>query len=184
VLEYFRMYERLHSVTNDLSPATPTLGVYEPYTRFGGRIDCRPSDEWLLQVGYSHRILDDEDDEGTFNHEYDHAYGSVTALGLLDPRLDLTLTANGYESSLNEQIAVGGHADFRISDTVTLAGGIDHALYKYDWFQDTEREDVWTYSLSGLWRYSERLEFRARLTVDEDRFHEFTTFRVSATVRF
>jgi hypothetical protein len=184
VLEYFQMFERLHSVTNDLSPGTPMLGVYEPYTRIGGRVDCRPDDHWLLQVGYSHRVLEDDDDEGTFNHEYDHTFGSVSALGVIDPRLDLTLTANAYASDLNDQVAAGGHADFRAGDTLTLSGGVDYALFKYDWFQDTEREDVWTYSLGGRWRYSKTLDFRARLTVDDDRFHTFTTFRLSATVRF
>jgi hypothetical protein len=183
-LEYFQLFERLRGVTNDLSPFVPLLGNYEPYSRISGRVNFRPDDEWLIQAGYSHRMLSDDDDEGTFNHEYDHFYAGVTAMGVIAPRLDASLLLSGYDSPSDDVLAHGGSLDYQVSDDVRVSGGIDYAFYKYDWYEDTEREDVWTYSLDAHWKYSKTVKFRARLSIDDDEDNTYTTFNVSVTVRF
>ena len=107
--------------------------------------------------------------------------GSVAVFALPD---DLELPGDFRLDGLRVAYHVIGHADFRATDALTLSGGIDYAFFKYDFLQDTEREDVWTYWLDARWKYSKRFEFRARASVDEDDFHTYTTFEFSVTVRF
>lgn len=184
VIEYEQLFNRLRDVTNDLSPYVPLLGSYEPFWKLGGRIDYRPNDDWMFQAGYSHRDLTSDGDEGTFNHQYDHYFANATRFGLLEDRLDLSLFVNGYDSSFNDVVAIGGQADFRLSSEVTAAGGVDYALFKYDFFTDTERENVWTYWLDLRWKESKDFEVRGRFSLDDDEYYTYVTVELSLIVRF
>lgn len=184
VADWYQLFERLHSVTNDLSPFVPMLGSYEPYIRFSLRATRRIGEEWVVQGGFSFRQLIDEGDEGVFNHEFGNYFANATRFGLLDGRLSLTASANGYSSSSNDVVALGGHADFELRKGLTLSGGIDYALYKYDFFLDDEREDVWTYAVRLRWKASDRVRVKCEISVDEDRFTTWTTVVLQAEVRF
>jgi hypothetical protein len=131
-----------------------------------------------------HRELTHEQDEGTFNHEYNQYTFTATRLELLDRRLDFTFTANGYTSTSNDVAAAGGHLDFRASEEVELSGGIDYALFKYDWFQDTERENVWTYSARVRWKMRKATELIGSVSLDDDRYEETWTVFVRVVWRF
>jgi hypothetical protein len=178
------MFERLREVTNDLNPYVPLLGNYEPFWRIGGRVEFRPDDHWLVAGGYTRRELEDGDDEGEFNHEYDRYYLTATNFGLVDPDLDLTLIVHGYESDFDDTIAVGGQADYQATPELTVGGGIDWAQFKYFYLEDTEREDVWTYWVDARWKVSPKVDVRGRASLDEDDFHTYLTFDLSVTVRF
>lgn len=182
--DLYELLGRLENVTNDLTPYTPLLGAYDPFFRIGARVTRRFGEDWVVQGGFSHRELDDERDEGRFNHEYNHYYASASRLGLLDGRLDVTLLANGYAATGNDVVAAGGHVDVRVREDVTLSGGVDYALFKYDWFQDTEREDVWTYSVRIQWDPTKDVRVVGGVTVDDDRFDTYTTVYVRVRVRF
>jgi hypothetical protein len=185
VLDTYTLFERLLNVTNDLTPFVPMLGSFEPFFRVSARITYRHGDTWIFQGGVSYRVLADEDDEGTFNHEYEHYYLAITRLGLLeDERLDLTVTANGFYGTGNDAVNVSGHLDFRLSEKITLSGGIDYALYKYDFFQNTEHEDVWTYAARLRWQVREKIRVTGEFSVDDDRFYTYYTFLLKVTVRF
>ena len=92
---------------------------------------------------------------------------------------EITFPGHGYQDAAGP---------LRASSSGTLptglSAGVDYSLYEYDWFQDSEREDVWTYSIGARWRVSECTDLRARLSYEEDRFREYTTLDVSVTVRF
>jgi hypothetical protein len=184
VLDGYFLFERLINVTNDLTPFTPMLGSFEPFYRLSGRVTRRIDDTWILQGGLSFRGLEDSN-EDTFNHEYTHFYLAITRLGLLEEgRLDVTVTANGYTSTGNDVVNVSGHVDFRFSEDITLSGGIDYALYKYDFFLDTEHEDVWTYSARIRWQVREKIRVTGQFSVDDDRFYTYYTLLMKVTVRF
>jgi hypothetical protein len=183
-LEFYEMFERLRNVTNDLSPYVPLLGTYEPFWRLGGRVEFRPDDAWLFQAGYTRRELEDDDDEGPFNHTFDHYFATATAFGLVRPGLDLSLIMNGYESDRNDTFALGGSADYEATKELTVSAGVDYALFKYDFLQDTEREDVWSYWLDARWRVAEKTDLRGRLSLTDDDFETYVTLEVSVTVRF
>ena len=184
VVVVYRLFGRLDNVTNDLTPFVPLLGNYEPFTRVTVRATRRIGDTWILQGAVGHRELDEERDEGTFNHEFNQYTFTATRLDLADRRLDLTLVANGYASTRNDVVAVGGHADVRLTATVELSAGVDYALFKYDWFQDTERENVWTYSARVRWKARKDLEFTGSATLDDDRFEETWTVLLKVVWRF
>ena len=182
--EWYQLFSRLNNVTNDLSPFVPMLGSYFPFYRASLRATYRHGEDWVFQSGISHRELEEEADEGTFNHEYNHYYVSATRVDLQDGRMDLTITANGYESTGNDVWAVTSNLDYRLDPEWTLSGGVDYSFFKYDWFQNTEREDVWTWFLRARWKAKKdvRADFEAML--EDDRFDVYWSFVASVVVRF
>ncbi|MHC4547639.1 MAG: hypothetical protein ACYTEZ_02595 [Planctomycetota bacterium] len=184
VIEWYQLFERLQNVTNDLTPYVPMLGSYQPFWRLGARVTYRIAEVWIFQGGLSHRQLENESNEGTFNHEYNHGYLAATRVDAWTPGLDLTLTANGYQSSSNDLAAVTTTADYRVSPRVRVTGGIDYSFYKYIWFNNTEHEDVWTYFARVRWEAAKRTIVTGGVSVDDARFDTWTTVFVRVTFRF
>jgi len=182
--EYYQLFGRLTNVTNDLTPFVPMLGSYQPFVRVGVTATHRIEELWVVQLGVSHRELLDDDDEGLYNHEYNQGTISATRLGLLDGRLDATLIAQGYWTSDNDFAVAGGHVDYRLDRQWTITGGIDFSYYKYDYQLDTERENVWTFSVEGRYKINARTTARARLAVSEDDFETWTTLDLRLSLRF
>jgi len=182
--DYYQLFQRLFNVTNDLTPFVPLLGSYDPFVRGTLRATWRPKSTLLLEAGASFRLLEDENDEGEFNHEWFNYYASVTVLDLFKERVDLTFAVNGYDSSGDEYTAVTSNADVRLRENVLLSGGVDYALYKYDWFSNSEREDVWTYRADLRWDVSEKLRAEFRVAVDDDSVATWTMVIARLTWRF
>ena len=98
--------------------------------------------------------------------------------------LDITVVLNGFNTRENDVVNVGGHVTWRVSPTVDLDAGIDYAFYKYILFQNTERENVYTYSVRVDWRARKKTTVTGGISIDDDRFFTYTTLFARVTVRF
>jgi len=182
--EFEELFERLFDVTNDLTPFVPMLGALEPYVRITARASRRVGEEWTLEGGASWRALVDDSEESDFNHNFVHGFLSATRHGLSDGKLDVTVVLNGYSTSGDDVLALGGSADYRLTKEVDLSGGVDYQLYKYFWIDDEEREDVWTFWARARWKPRKKWIVQGGASADLDRFNTYFTFTVSLTVRF
>jgi hypothetical protein len=183
--QYDQLFERLVNVANEISPYVPLLGSYEPFLLASIRANYRPDDDWVFIAGVSYRALEDDDDEGTFNHEYWQYQAGATRLGLMLEKLDLTLTVNGYSSDVGPDVfALTGNVDYRLSAKVSVSGGIDYAYYKYIVQQGTEQDNVWTYYVNVEWEIRPKMDLDAGISVDVDDLFTYTQFTLRFTVRF
>jgi len=183
--QYDQLFERLVNVANEISPYVPLLGAYEPFLLASLRANYRPDDDWVFVAGVSYRTLEDDTDEGTFNHEYWQYQASATRLGLMLEKLDATLTMNGYTSDAGpDTFALTGNVDYRVNAKVSVAGGIDYAYYKYIVQQGTERDNVWTYYVNVEWEIRPKMELDAGISVDVDDLFTYTQLTLRFTVRF
>jgi hypothetical protein len=183
--EWYQLFERLNNVTNDLTPYVPMLGSYYPFFRLTVRGTYQPSEEWLLTLAGAWRQLEDESNEGQFNHTYYNYAFTISRTGLLDDKLDLTLAGVGYTSTQdNDVYATTFSATYWITKELELSGGIDYSLYKYVWFNNSERENVYTYWFRTRWRPDKTWRVVGGISVDDDRFATYLTVFVRATMRF
>ncbi|MEE8107460.1 MAG: hypothetical protein V3T86_18145 [Planctomycetota bacterium] len=181
--EWYQMFERLIDVVNDLTPYVPMLGSYEPFGRLTGRVTYRDP-KWIAQAGLSYRTLLDDGIESLFNHEYVNYYFTFTRLDLEQGKLDATFTATGYSTDQNETHAVGGSLDYRLQVDLTLSTGLDYSLWKYDYFRDTEHEDVWSFWFRTQWKFKQNTTVEGFVEIDDDRFATYTTLGLRVTLRF
>jgi len=183
--EWYQLFERLNNVTNDLSPYVPMMGSFDPFFRLTGRAIWRPNDEWIVNAGLAWRQLSNTSDEGRFNHTYLNYTFTVTRVGLMKDKLDLTLSSVGYNSTrTNDIFVITGSAVYKLSDVVELSGGLDYSLFKYFYFNNTERENVWTFWLRARWKPEKDWRVDGGISVDDDRFTTYTTLYVRVTMRF
>ena len=161
------------------------LGSYDPFFRLTGRAVYRPNDDWILQAGLAWRQLEDETDERTFNHTYLSYNVNATRVGLAEGKLDVTLSGVGYSSTqTNDTFVLNANAIYRLTQAVGLSGGVDYSLYKYVYFNNSEREDVWTFWIRARWQARKDLRIVGGISVDDTRFTTYTTVYVRATWRF
>ncbi len=185
IAAYNELFDRLVNVANEISPYVPLLGAYEPFLLASLRATFRPDDRWVFVGGLAYRALEDDTDEGTFNHEYWQYQAGATRLGVLAERLDTTVTINGYTSDAGPDVfAVTGGVDYRLNTKVSLAAGIDYAYYKYIVQQGSEQDNVWTYYVNVEWEIRPKMELDAGVAVDVDDLFTYTLLTVQFTVRF
>lgn len=185
VADWYQLFERLNNVTNDLTPYVPMMGSYMPFWRLGARVTYRPAEVWVIQGGLGWRQLENTSNEGTFNHSYVNYFVTATRLDAWKPGLDVTATLNGYDTSEPQGfLALTTTVDYRINTKVKVSGGIDYSLYKYIWFSNSERENVWTYFVRARWELKERVTLTGLVSVDDDRVATWTTVSVRVTWRF
>ena len=91
---------------------------------------------------------------------------------------------NGFNSSGNEYTAVTSNADIRLRDKYLLSLGVDNAHYKYIWFSNSERENVWTYRAELRWDPSRKLRGVLGFYIDDDRITTWTMVVAKLTWRF
>ena len=185
VADWYNLFTRLTNVTNDLTPYVPMMGVYEPFGKLGGRATYRPNDRWVLQGGLAYRALFDEIDEGTYNREYTYYYFTVSVLDLADQHMDITANAIGYAASGGSDVAtITGDIAWRFDEKWRASIGIDYQLYKYDYLQNAEREDVYTYYLRVRWKATKTQEASLLFSIDDDRYTEWISLFLYWTWRF
>jgi len=182
--EWYQLFQRLFNVTNDLTPYVPLLGSLDPFFRASIRATWRPRHDLVVELGGAWRALDDEQDEGPFNREWFNYYATFTWLELWKERVDLTLTASGYDTDGSSQQVITSNVDVRLKEKLLLSLGLDYALYKYDWFSNSERENVWTYRGELQWDPTPSLRGNLGIYVDDDRVTTWTYFVARLTWRF
>ncbi|MHC4939285.1 MAG: hypothetical protein ACYTHK_09980 [Planctomycetota bacterium] len=182
--EWYQLFQRLFNVTNDLTPFVPMLGSFDPFFRATIRATWRPRQDLVVELGGAWRVLDDSEDEGVFNHQWFNYYVTFTWLDLWKERMDLTITANGYETDQSTQHVVTSNLDIRLPKKMVISLGLDYALYKYIWFSNSERENVWTYRAEWRWDPKPELRTSLGLFIDDDRVTTWTSFIAKLTWRF
>jgi len=185
IAAYNQLFDRLVNVANEISPYVPLLGAYQPFLLASLRATFRMDDRWIFQGGIAYRALEDDSDEGVFNHEYWQYQAGATRLGILVEKLDATLTLNGYASDAGRDIvALTGSVDYRLNTRVSFAAGIDYSYYKYIVQQGSEEDNVWTYYVNVQWEIRPKMELNGGVSVDVDDLFTYTQLTLRFTVRF
>jgi hypothetical protein len=182
--EWYQLFQRLFNVTNDLTPYVPMLGSFDPFFRATVKATWRPKHNLVAEFGAAWRVLENDEDENTFNHQWFNYYFTFTWLDLWKERMDLTLTASGYDTDGNAQHVITSNLDIRLQEKLLLSLGLDYALYKYIWFSNSERENVWTYRAELRWDPKKSLRGTLGLFIDDDRVTTWTYLVATLTWRF
>ena len=103
----------------------------------------------MLELGGDVRRVDDEDDVGAFNRDFERGWVSMTLVDVLPEELLFTVSADRWVSDANENEGLGFDLVKQLGQNEAAIGTF-YSLYKIDLFLDQEREDVRTWFLR--WR--------------------------------
>jgi hypothetical protein len=133
-----------------------------------------------VEVGGAARVLFDPDDEGTYNHEWQRVFATVSTDHWPARGWSLSGTAEWYGGD-EDVLAVGAAAEWKPSRRWRLTFGTDYSLWRTDLYADEERYDSRGYYVRASHRPNDLWRFDLSVRYEDDDFDSYLT--VTAGVR-
>ena len=109
----------------------------------------------------------------------------MSVFDLAERHLDITANAIGYAASGGSDVAtITGDLAWRFDDKWRASIGLDYQLYKYDYLNNAERENVYTWYLRVRWKATKTQEGTLLFFIDDDRYTEWISLFLNWTWRF
>ena len=183
-LRYFELLEPQNQRALFLDPFTQSLQTYFPYHQIGISGWRALSEKVDLDLGVDLREVNDPGDVGTFNHDWQRYYTTLTLRDLIPYAWTASVTADYYDDKQNDFKTLGADLSHPLASDWDLSLGTYYSLYKYDFFSATERDDVRTYFGKVVWRRSETWTFELLYEYEDDNLEQYNTLRCGALCRF
>lgn len=175
---WYRLYHTTKLTSLDTDFFTWTLHSYFPYDQFQLLVAKGFAKHINLQAGAELRAVSPYDEEGPGNRSFQRYFFSP---GILDwPINGLSASAtleywNVKHSSSGDQKSAGFEVSYKGKHGLKLTAGSSFALYKYDVYEDLEREHVQTYYAKVSYSPWKPLKFELGYQLeknDRDDFHQ------------
>ena len=182
---FYRLLEAQTQQVIELDPFTTSLFELFPYEQARVLASKSFGGTWSLEGGFDVRRVDDEGDIGQFNRDFERYFATVaSSQGLLPWDLEAALTVDSYDSQGDDVRSFGGDLARAVSQRDEVSVGTYYSLYKYDIFQNEERDDVRTYFARLRRELGESRTFDLRYEYEDDDDEDYHTLRVGTTWQF
>lgn len=165
-------------LVTEFDPYYETLKGQEPYqngsiTISKGLLECL----WLDAGATSRRLVGDAKAQ-LFNREFDRFYTTLQTRDFLKKGLKMSVTASRWEGKDHAPTTTqyGGDISYEWHKHLETIVGSDYALYKYDFFQNTEHDQDRTYFVRQRWKPTRWANLDARYEYEQSRSQHFHTF--------
>lgn len=169
--------------TNEFSPYIQVEGKYAPY--FQWDLDVAQPFATYFEVGGGTRIREllDESDEGIFNREFRNGHGWL-AFGELVPGMRFEARVDVWDANQGSIVSEGVSLRQDFGRTARAEIGTEFALYRFDPWSGTEREEDRVHYGSLEWFFLEWLSACVRYEYERDAEREYHGVDTSVTLRF
>jgi len=181
---WYRLLEPQGQLAVPLDPFYATLHTLEPYEQFGLQVSKSLTRHLQLQAGYDARRVEQAEDVGAFNRDFDRGYATLTATGLLPAALDLSLTGEIWDSEQNDLRTLGAELARCFAERLEASLGTYYSLYEYDLFQARELDHVRVWYLRLLFDRSATMPLELRYTFEDNPSDSYHDLRMGATWHF
>jgi hypothetical protein len=181
---FYNLFEPQTDLVNELNPYFDSLRTWFPF--YQNKLTAsKVFGEWLqLMVGFDFRRVDDEDDIGVYNRDFDRYYLTATLLDELPLHTDLGLTGEYWDSPDTDISSWGLDLTSRWSETVRTSLGTYYSLYKYYLDVDDERTNVRTYYVEFRDQLGAPTDVMVRYEFEDDELYRYHTLRLGITWKF
>lgn len=173
-----------NQLAEELDPLYDALVTYEPFKHSRLLVTKGFGDDWDLSGGVDVRDLDDEDDLGTFNREFERYHLGCTAHDAGLDGLDVTLSGEQWRADTADNLSWGLDFTQRLAEAWRLSAGSYYALYKDDLLLGEEREDVRTYYLTVRCKRDGGSSWSLGYELEDSDVEDFQTLTARATWAF
>lgn len=180
----YRLIDTQTDFANEFDPFTSSLQNYFPYYQYRLQGSKGLGETWRVDGGMDLRRLDDEGDEGAFNHDYDRGWIALALLDAWPPGTVVTVTGDVWSSDGRDVESWGLDLSRKLESGYQLAAGTSYALYRYDLFLDSERDDVRFWYLKLKKELSKAWSFECAYDYEDDSDDDFHVLTLGATWRF
>ncbi|MEE8148504.1 MAG: hypothetical protein V3T24_12930 [Longimicrobiales bacterium] len=181
---YFRLFTTQRDLALEADPFYDSLREYYPFQQASLLVAKDFGDRWALEGGADVRRVIDEDDVGEFNRDFERGFVTASLLEVLPGELTLSVTADVWYADDNETEAFGAELSRALSESGRISLGTDYSLYKYDFFLDSEKENVRTWYLRWRRRARTGVGLDVPYEFEEDDTDQYNTLRVVVSWHF
>jgi hypothetical protein len=182
---WYRLLEVQTSFALEFDPFFESLQDFEPYDQFRLQASKGLGERYRLDGGLDLRRLDEGSAEGSFNRDYDRGWLSLVLLDLARVKgLTLTLTGDVWSSSDQDVETWGADLSRKFDNGLTLSGGSNYALYRYDFFLNRERDDVRSWYLRMRKKLGDSWSLEGAYDFQDDSEDSYHVLTLGAVWRF
>ncbi|MEW6071260.1 MAG: hypothetical protein AB1726_01520 [Planctomycetota bacterium] len=181
---HYRLLEPQTDLVNEINPFYNALAAREPYDQSQIQVSKGFGERLEVAGGFDTRRVDDENDIGRFNRDFDRFYVTAILLETLPADTILSLTGEVWDSEGQDIETWGIDLENELDETLRASLGSYYSLYKYYLDSDSERENVRTYYAEVRKKVTAATALSARYEYEDEELDEYHTLRVGMTWRF
>lgn len=167
---YYRLFEEQSDFAQEFDPYYQQLQEFFPYHQVDFLMSKGFDESFVIDAGATVRDLDDADDEGAFNREFERYYITPT---LIYETLSASITGDLWYSDGQDTRTFGFDLSNDFDDAWTGSIGTYYSLFKYDLFTDSERDHVRTYYVKVDHELREGIDLDLEATYEDDEFDDW-----------
>jgi hypothetical protein len=180
-------YQLLHTQKDralELDPFYDTLQEYYPFSQLGLLASKGIWEHFDVQLGADVRRVRDSADIGEFNRDYERWYVTGILHDVLVKGLAVSGTGDIWHSDEQDVESWGADVTQAIADRWSASIGTYYSLYKYDLYQNAERDNVRTYYVKLARKQAGAVTLDASYELEDNDFDDYHFLRLGMTWRF
>jgi hypothetical protein len=138
----------------------------------------------LLDLGIDVRRVDDSSDVGEFNREWERYYATATWADLLAEGFALSVTVDRWDDDERDTSSFGADLSWDPGRRWKASIGTYYSLYKYEFLEFDERDDVRTYYVRAGYDLCANVDLDLLYELEDDDQDTYNTLRVGTVWRF
>jgi hypothetical protein len=169
--------------TSELSPYLFIQGDYAPFYQYQVDLDQPLGDHFNLGGGVHLRHLEDDSDEGLYNHSFRNYYLSFEGYDLWTGGR-ASLRGDLWDSDGDDIYTFGFELEQKVLELLRIRLGTSYSLYRIDLFTGTERERDRIYYAKLRWHILPRFDFDTDYQYEKDSRTEYHTVTTGLRLSF
>jgi hypothetical protein len=183
-LSFYQLLETQSLNATELDPFFQQLLEYFPYRQTTMNVSQALGERTLLDVGIDVRRLNDQGDVGEFNREWERYYATATFSDLLAEGFALSVTVDRWNDDDRDTSSFGADLSWDPDKRWKASIGTYYSLYKYEFLEFDERDDVRTYYVRAGYDVSADVDLDLLYEFEDDDQDTYNTLRVGTVWRF
>ncbi len=183
-LGYYELLRPQNALVTELDPFFEQLATYEPYRETTFDISHVFGPHTTVDVGIDVRRLDNQDDVGEFNRNWERYYTTATFNDVATKGLSMSVTGDRWDDHQRDIYTLGADVTYAAEKRWKASIGSYYSLYKYVFLQLDEQDNVRTYYLRTTYDLTARAQLEFLYELEDDSLGTFNTLRLGARWRF
>jgi hypothetical protein len=183
-LGYYQLLTAQKALVTELDPFYEQLLEYEPYRETNFNLSHAFGAHTIVDAGFDLRRVSESGDVGEFNRNWQRFYATATFSDVAAKGLAFALTADRWDDSSRDINTFGADVSYSVEKQWRASVGSYFSMYKYDFLELAERDDVRTYYLRTTYDLTARTELEFLYEFEDADLDTFQTVRVGARWRF
>jgi outer membrane receptor protein involved in Fe transport len=155
-----------------------------PYRQFGLSTSAELSKRVVLDLAIDARRVDDSSDLGEFNRDWERYRATAVLRDVLAQHLDLSVSGDVWDGDDRDTTTWGVDLNYDTREQWKFSAGSYYSLYKYDLFQNSERDDVRTWYARADWKLTPKLSLELGYVYEDADQNQYNVVRGGAVWHF